>query len=78
MRRDIHGFLTAIRTSAILHKAQREKDEKGRIIATLDDHQHAHEAFDPGLAALYKTAPPVTTIAVVRAIEAMGLRALSQ
>ena len=49
IRRDIHGFLTAIRTSAILHKAQREKDEKGRIIATLDDYQHAHEAFDPGL-----------------------------
>ena len=72
IRRDIHGFLTAIRTSAILHKAQREKDEKGRIIATLDDYQHAHEAFDPGLASLYKTASPVTTIAVVRAIEEMG------
>ena len=72
IRRDIHGFLTAIRTSAILHRAQREKDEKGRIIATLDDYQHAHEAFDPGLASLYKIASPVTTIAVVRAIEEMG------
>ncbi len=72
IRRDIHSFLTAIRTSAILHKAQREKDEKGRIVATLDDHQHAHEAFDPGLASLYKTALPATTIAVVRAIEEMG------
>jgi hypothetical protein len=72
IRRDIHGFLTAIRTSAILHKALREKDEKGRIIATLDDYQNAHEAFDPGLASLYKTVSPVTTIAVVRAIEEMG------
>jgi hypothetical protein len=72
IRRDIHGFLTAIRTSAILHKAQREKDEKERIIATLDDYKHAHEAFDPGLASLYKTVSPVTTIAVVRAIEEMG------
>jgi hypothetical protein len=72
IRRDIQGFLTAIRTCAILHKAQREKDDKERIIATLDDYQHAHEAFDPGLASLYKVASPVTTIAVVRSIEEMG------
>ena len=72
IRRDIHSFLTAIKTSAILHKAQRENDEKGRIIATLDDYRHAHEAFDSGLASLYKTALSTTTIAVVRAIEEMG------
>jgi hypothetical protein len=75
IRRDIHLFLTAIRTSAILHKAQREEDEKGRIIATLDDYQHAHEAFDSGFASLYKEAVPATTIAVVRAIEEMGATA---
>jgi hypothetical protein len=55
IRREIHSFLTAIKTSALLHKAQRQTDEKGRIIATLDDHQHAHEAFDSGLASLHKT-----------------------
>jgi hypothetical protein len=36
IRRDIHGFQTAIWTSAILHKSQREKDSKGRIVATID------------------------------------------
>jgi hypothetical protein len=72
IRRDIHGFLTAIQTSAILHKAQREKDERGRIVATIDDYRSAHEAFDPGLASLYKIVSPLTTIAVVRAIEEMG------
>jgi hypothetical protein len=72
MRRDLHSFLTAIETSAILHKAQRNKNEQGRIIATLDDYQHAHEAFDSGLASLYKKVVPATTIAVVRAIEEMG------
>jgi hypothetical protein len=41
-------------------------------IATLDDYRHAHEAFDPGLASLYRTVSPLTTIAVVRAIEEMG------
>jgi hypothetical protein len=72
IRRDIQGFLTAIRTSAILHKSQREKDNQGRIVATIDDYRNAHEAFDPGLASLYKIASPLTTIAVVRAIEEMG------
>jgi hypothetical protein len=72
IRRDIHGFLTAISTSAILHKAQRGKDGRGRILATIDDYRNAHEAFDPGLSSLYKIASPLTTIAVVRAIEEMG------
>jgi hypothetical protein len=72
IRRDIHGFLTAIKTSAILHKARREKDGRGRIIATLDDYRNAYEAFDPGLASLYKIASPLKTIAVVKAIEDMG------
>jgi hypothetical protein len=72
IRRDIHGFQTAIRTSAILYKAQREKDSQGRIVATIEDYRNAHEAFDPGLASLYKIVSPLTTIAVVRAIEEMG------
>jgi hypothetical protein len=75
IRRDIHGFMTAVRTSAILHKAQREKDSRGRIVATIGDYEHAHEAFDPGLASLYKIVSPLTTIAVVRAIEEMGATA---
>jgi hypothetical protein len=72
LRRDVHGFLTAIKTSAILHKAQREKDGTGRIVATLDDYRHAHEAFDAGLASLYKVRTPETALAVVRAVKEMG------
>jgi hypothetical protein len=72
IRRDIHGFLTAIKTSAILHKAHREVDSSGRIVASLDDYRHAHEAFDGGLGRLYKIKTPETALAVVRAVEAMG------
>jgi hypothetical protein len=72
IRRDVHGFLTAIMTSAILHKAQRQTDSAGRIVATIDDYRHAHEAFDGGLGRLYKIKTPATALAVVRAIEAMG------
>jgi hypothetical protein len=72
LRRDVHGFLTAIKTSAILHKADRETDEGGRIVATIDDYRHAHQAFDEGLARLYKIKTPETALAVVRAVEAIG------
>ena len=46
LRHDVHAFLTAIKTSAILHKANRGTDSDGRIVATIDDYRHAHEAFD--------------------------------
>ena len=72
IRRDIHGFLTAIKTSAIVHKAQRKMDSNGRIVASIDDYRHAHEAFDGGLGRLHKIKTPETALAVVRAVEAMG------
>jgi len=72
IRRDVNALIIAIETSAILHRAQREKDAAGRTIATLDDYAHAHAAFDPGLAALYRTKIPDTALAVVKAAEAMG------
>ena len=72
IRRDVHGFLSAIKTSAILHKVQRKTDSEGRIMANFDDYRHAHEAFDGGLGRLYKIKAPETALAVVRAIEAMG------
>ena len=53
MRRDISGLISAIKTSAVLHKAQRDRDAKDRIIATIDDYRHAHEAFDEGVSSLY-------------------------
>ena len=72
IRRDVNALIIAIETSAILHKAQLEKDTMGRIVATLDDYRHAHEAFDAGLATLYQTKIPETALAVVRAAEALG------
>jgi hypothetical protein len=71
-RRDIHGFLTAIETSAILYKAQRSRDANGRIVAMIDDYRHAHEAFDQGVAGLSSIAVPETLAAVVNAVEAIG------
>jgi hypothetical protein len=72
IRRDINALISAIKASAIFHKAQRKIDNDGTIIAVLDDYKHGRDAVDEGLASLYKLEVPATTIAVVRAIEKMG------
>jgi uncharacterized protein YqfA (UPF0365 family) len=72
IRRDINALISAIKASAILHKAQRTIDRGGAIIAVLDDYKHGRNAVDEGLANLYKLEVPATTIAVIRAIEKMG------
>lgn len=72
VRRDVNALIIAIETSAILHRAQRELDDEGRLIATLADYAHAHDAFDAGLATLYQKQVPKTALAVVIAAEGMG------
>jgi hypothetical protein len=72
MRRDISGLISAIKTSAILHKAQREKDAKGRIVATIDDYRHAHGAFDEGVSSLYGVKTRREVVAVLKAVEDMS------
>jgi hypothetical protein len=73
MRRDVSGLISAIKTSAILHKTQRNSDAKGRIVATIDDYRYAHEAFDEGVSSLYQVKTRREIIAVVRAVEDMGM-----
>jgi hypothetical protein len=74
MRRDISGLISAIKTSAILHKVQRDRDARGRIVATIDDYRHAHEAFDEGVSSLYGVKTRKEIIAVVKAVEDLGVR----
>ena len=68
-------FLTVIKASAVLHKAQRETNADGAIVATLDDYAHAHAAFDEGLATEHGYAD-AKVIATVEAIEAMQVEEL--
>jgi hypothetical protein len=70
MRRDIGSFLTIVKTSAVLHKAQREVAEDGSIIADIADYSHAYDAFDVGLASVHGEVSE-KVIAVVEAIEEM-------
>jgi hypothetical protein len=72
MRRDVGALLTATETSAVLHKAQREMDEKGRIVALPADYRNAWNAFNTSVSALYGVRTRAEIVATVRAAEGMG------
>jgi hypothetical protein len=74
MRRDSGCFLTAIKTSAVIHKAQRQTDNQGRIIAELADYRHAWSAFSLSMAGLYGVKVRPELIALVEAAEEIGTK----
>jgi hypothetical protein len=43
LRRDFGALLSLIRAHAILHQATRERDDRGRLVATLDDYLSVRE-----------------------------------
>ena len=43
LRRDFGALLSLIRAHAILHQATRERDDRGRLLATLDDYSSVRE-----------------------------------
>jgi hypothetical protein len=69
LRRDISGLIAAVSASAVVHKAMRETDAKGRIVATIEDYSHAFDAFAPGMGAVYRPSLSRGVIALVKAIE---------
>jgi hypothetical protein len=73
-RRDINNFITAVKAAAIIHSAQRRRDDHGRIVADLSDYEAAHGAFDRDMGSLYSVNVPDTIKAVVGAVEEMVKR----
>jgi hypothetical protein len=49
-RRDVGSLIGFIKASAILHQAQRQRDNKGNVVATLADYGVAHAIFSKVLA----------------------------
>jgi hypothetical protein len=72
MRRDSGAFLTAVKSSAVIHRAQRQTDSQGRLIAELADYRHAWSAFNQSMASLYGVKVRPELVAVAKAAEAMG------
>jgi hypothetical protein len=49
IRRDFSGMISLVKASALLHRAQRSVDDKGRIVAEPIDYAHAVVALGEGL-----------------------------
>jgi len=77
MRRDFSAVLTLIRAHAILHQATRERDERGRVVATLDDYRAVYDlvidTVSEGVAATVSPALRETVAAVAEIEQETGL-----
>jgi hypothetical protein len=69
LRRDFGMILHLIRAHALLHRAQREKDEQGRIIAELADYRAVRDLVADVVAAGIEATVPPSVRETVRAVE---------
>jgi hypothetical protein len=72
MRRDITGLLSAVKASAVLHKARRQTDDRGRIVAEFADYRCGWNAFNQSVSSLYGVRTRAEVVAVVQAAETLG------
>ena len=69
IRRDFDGLFKAIKTSAIIHRAQRRIDNKGQILAEIDDYRWACFAFARSMGGVYHAEIKDTVIRLVEVLE---------
>jgi hypothetical protein len=71
LRRDIVALLSLIHAHAILHQAGRERDDKGKIIATFDDYEVVRDLTHDLVADGIGATVPKTIRETVEAVEAV-------
>ena len=67
-RRDVGSLFTFIKASALLHRAQRQVDNRGRVVATIADYALAYPIFSKVMAESSGKAVPDNVRAVVKLI----------
>jgi hypothetical protein len=71
LRRDVTNLLALVRAHALLHRATRELDAHGRVIATLADYEVVRDLLSDALAIATDKAVRPGTREVVEAVEAL-------
>jgi hypothetical protein len=74
LRRDFPAVSRLIKAHAILHQHQRERDEQGRIVATIDDYAAVHALAADLVAAGVEASVPQTVRETVEAVRALAKR----
>jgi hypothetical protein len=70
LRRDFRAVLSLIRSHAILHQASRERDDNGRVIATLEDYAIVRELVVDLVSEGVEATVPPTVRETVQAVSA--------
>ncbi len=69
LRRDFSALLSLVKAHAILHQASRERDDEGRVVATLEDYARVREL----VADLFAEGVEATVPGIIReTVEAVG------
>jgi hypothetical protein len=69
LRRDFTAILHLIMSHAILHQASREQDDRGRIIATIEDYKAVWDLVAPIVSRGVQMTVPATMRETVQAVE---------
>jgi hypothetical protein len=77
LRRDFRALLNIVRAHALLHQANRQRDAKDRIVATIDDYASARELVADLLAECVEATVPTTVRETVEAVVAADGEAVS-
>jgi hypothetical protein len=72
LRRDFGALLTLVRAHAVLHQASRGRDERGRIVATIDDYTQVRDLVAETIAAGVEASVPITVRQTVDAVSALA------
>jgi hypothetical protein len=75
LRRDFRALLTLIRAHALLHRASRDRDTEGRIVAALEDYEAVRDLVGPFLADGVEATVSATIRETVGAVEKLGSQA---
>jgi hypothetical protein len=71
LRRDVRSIFGLIKAHALLHQARRDRDEKGRIIASIDDYAAVYELVADLVSAGVGASVPKTVRETVEAVKAL-------
>jgi len=72
LRRDMTTILSLVRSHALLHTGTRERDDRGRLIATLDDYRAVYDLTHQLLAEGVERAIPTPVRNLVEAVQAIN------
>jgi hypothetical protein len=71
LRRDFSSVLSLIRAHTLLHRATRDRDSKGRLLASLDDYRAVRDLVSDYIAEALESAVSVTVRETVEAVQAL-------